>query len=188
MKLPMPPVPAGLVLLAAVLAVDLLYQSAAPPREFHPTPSTIKFPSAAPATHTGFVVPPAGEYSEIDERPIFSPQRKPMGSQLSDVDMSATGTPSNLALVGIITGPDNRIAILKTAGSAATQNVSVGGTIEGWRVTRIESNYIVLHQDSSDQDVKLEMLFNTHTMNTPVAQPGAQEQYVPPPVKGDDDQ
>lgn len=175
MKLPMPPVPAGLLLLATVLTIDLLYQASAPLREFHPTLSTIKFPSVAPARHAEFVVPPAVAYSEIDERPIFSPQRKPMGPQLSDVDMSATGTPSNLALVGIIAGPDKRIAILKTAGSAAAQNVSVGDTIEGWRVTRIESNYIMLHKDSSDQDAKLEMLFNMHTMNTPVAQPGTQE-------------
>lgn len=188
MKLPLPLAPAGLILLAALLGTDLLYQSFAPPKEFHPPPSTINFPAAAPATHTGFVAPPAGEFAEIDERPVFSPQRKPMGSQLSDVDMSQTGAPSNLTLVGIIMGPDKRIAVLKAAGSATAQNVSVGGMIEGWRVTRIESSYIVLHQDLSDQDVKLPMVFGVHAAGTPGAQPGAQQQYAPPPVRGDDNQ
>ncbi len=194
MKLPLPPVPAGLMLLSLVLCVDLLYQISAPPEEFHPAPTTLRLPTAAPGTHKAFMPPPETDFSEIDGRSMFSPQRKPMQSLLSDYGGSE-GNASDLALVGIIMGPDKRIAVLKTTGSAAAQNVSVGGTIRGWRVTRIESDYIVLHANSGDQDVKMPLRFNEHSTNAPPAQTGPaqvqqgqQGQYAPPPVTGDDSQ
>src|SRR5262249_24100509 len=116
--------------------------------------------------------PSAASFAELDERPIFSPQRKPLQS-LTDFDVSEAGAPSNITLVGIIMGAGQQIAILKT-GPGPAQNVSVGGEIDGWQVTRIESNYIVLHQDSSGQDVKLPLHFGDHAADQPAAPPSVQ--------------
>jgi len=159
--------PALLLALSLVLTVDLLYQLLAPAPQFHPDPTPI---ALAPATTTGpaFTPPPPANFAELDERPIFSPERKPLQS-LTDFNVSEAGAPSNITLVGIIMGAGQQIAILKT-GPGPAQNVSVGGEIDGWQVTRIESSYIVLHQDSTGQDVKLPLHFGDHAAGQPATQ------------------
>lgn len=159
MKLPMPLVPAGLVLLCAVLGADLLYQLAAPPPEIQAPHVASRPQPAAQGTVTPFTPPPLQQFSEIDERPVFNPLRQPVLSPASS-EVSMAGTPSDFALVGIIMGTGRRIAVVKTPGTASAQNISVGGVINEWRVTQIEPDYIVIRGNSGEHEVKVPLRSN----------------------------
>ncbi len=162
MKLAMPLAPLGLMVLCAFLAAGLLYQLVAPPPEIHPERVAIRAQPVVGPPGKPFVAPPLQQFAEIDERPLFSPLRQAGPSpQLGDT--SAAGSPSDFVLVGIIMGTGQRIAVVKTPGPAPAQNVSVGGTINQWRVTRIEPNYIVVQGGSSDQDIKVPLHPNGKT-------------------------
>jgi hypothetical protein len=161
MRLPLPLAPLGLIALCAVLGAGLLYQLAAPPAEIQPERVAIRTQPAVGPPGRPFVAPPFQQFSEIDERPVFSPLRQPVASP-QFADSSGTGAPSDFVLVGIIMGTGRRIAVVKTPGPAPAQNVSVGGTINQWRITRIEPNYIVVQGNSGDQDIKVPLHPNEH--------------------------
>jgi hypothetical protein len=161
MRLPLPLAPLALIALCTLLGAGLLFQLAAPPPEIRPEPVALTPQSANGPPGRPFVAPPLQQFSEVDERPLFSPLRQAAPSpQLADT--AGAGSPSDFALVGIIMGTGRRIAVVKTPGPAPAQNVSVGDTINDWRVTRIEPNYIVVQGGSGGQDIKVPLHPNEH--------------------------
>lgn len=154
MKLPVPLAPASLMFLAVLSGSELIYEISAPPLQFRLPKVAVRPQSEAPAPQRGFVAPPLQEFSEIDERMVFSPLRKAARSELAG---ASAGAIADVALMGIVVGPKDRIAVVKTPGSPAAQNVSVGGTVNGWLVTRIEADHIVLHANATGEEVELQM-------------------------------
>lgn len=172
MKLPFPPTTAGLIFLCALLGADLLYQMIAPAPQFQAPHVALRPQATAQVAANAFILPPIGQFSAIDERSVFDPNRGPVFSAAGN-DNAGAGTPSDFALVGIIMGPEKRIAVVKTPGAASAQNLSVGDTVNTWRVTRIEPDYIVVQGAAGDRDVRVPLHANEHAV-TPAA-PGASE-------------
>lgn len=169
MKLPFPPVTAGLIFLCALLGAGLLYQMIAPPAEIQAPRVALRPQAAGQAAAQPFIPPPIGQFSAIDERSAFDPARGPVFS-MAIGDNAEAGTPSDFALVGIIMGTGRRIAVVKTPGAASAQNLSVGDTISAWRVTRIEPDFIVV-EGSDGRDVKVPLHASEHAAAPAAPQP-----------------
>ena len=63
--------------------------------------------------------------------------------------------PTDIGLIGVIIEGDRRMALLHTPESPLEITVTVGGTLNGWQVTAIEPDHIVLHAGSMDYSVNL---------------------------------
>lgn len=147
------------LLAAIIVCVGLfIYESSAPYPRFEPPLVPAVAPSvdlaAGPKT---FAAPPIDDFSEIDVRPLFSPLRKPQ-AEVASVDAArplALPPPPDLVVAGIVIGPDDRFAILKMLGATVVRNVHIGEDVAGWKLVKVEAEYIVLRAGSSDREIGL---------------------------------
>ncbi len=142
-----------LTALCALLALALIYEVAAPAPEFSvPMVNAPQRAAAAPA-FTPYAPPPATAFDAINSRALFDPRRQPIKS-VNGPETSAP--PPQITLLGVILSPDRRLAIVKSQSSPLALSIGVGETIEGWQVTAIEADRLVLHSGSSDDVIKLD--------------------------------
>ncbi len=115
---------------------------------------------AAPATRTltpahepatGFSFPPLESFSAVTDRPLFSPTRRPSPQGSDD----SLGSWSSLVLAGIIIAPQSREALIVHGKPQVMAHVQEGQTIEGWVVTSILPDHIVLSGGGSDHELRL---------------------------------
>jgi Type II secretion system protein C len=148
--------PAGILLLGlnAVLGLVFIYALLAPQ-------SSIEVPKVAlrrppPVAIAAYTPLGAHTYDEIDRRPLFVASRRPPKiAEETAPDTNAPLPPPNLTLIGIIAGTKSQIALVKTPSSPTTASLNVGSTIDGWEVTAIESERIVLHARTADYEIRL---------------------------------
>jgi hypothetical protein len=76
-------------------------------------------PLPEPSEEVSFVMPPADDFAEVMERPLFSPSRRPPSEAALMVEVAAND-PLDLELTGVIASGDQRTAIFrpKTAAPA----------------------------------------------------------------------
>jgi hypothetical protein len=151
------PAQIGLLLAAALLTALLLHELTASPPSFAKAGSeiagSVATPAAAAAAQDGLALPPIQDFAETDARPLFSPLRRPPRAEAGN--MAAAPPPMNVALIGIIMGPEERIAIVRTPSSPTTVNARIGKTLDGWELVEIEADHVVLKSGSTEQEVRL---------------------------------
>jgi hypothetical protein len=143
-------VPTLLATLAVAFAGGILYETIAPldPVEvtpFHPAPGPVRLaqPPAAP---------PPDAFADIDARPLFSMTRQP----LADTSGLATTAGADFILVGVISGGDKAVALLKNRTTSQSFSAVVGGVVDGWRVAKIDPTVVTLRSATGSIDVGLE--------------------------------
>jgi hypothetical protein len=151
------PAPAELALggFCGLLVLVLLYELAAPLGDIE-VPSATLARHAAVAANRPFVPPPITSFDAVNERPVFSPLRKPIMARAS---VDAGGAPVDaidISLIGIIIDPQRQLALLKTPGLPGAVSLGVGGTIAGWTVSQIRSDRVVIRSGSSEREIRLD--------------------------------
>ncbi len=107
--------------------------------------------AAAPALYTP---PPIELFADIDARPLFSSQRKPL-QDMTQANGAAAAT-SDFTLVGVIMGGARAVALLRSKSTSATLSAAVGDLVNGWRVTRIDATAVTLHSAGGEFVVPLD--------------------------------
>ena len=157
--------PGSLLALAALLVAATGYELLAPLG-----PVTVEPPRAPvlrAATPVAQVAPPSIDlFADIDARPLFSPQRAPLPDRLAG---SASGSPSDLVLIGVMIGGEKPIALFKSAGASTTTTATVGDMVGGWRVVDIAPTRVGLRGASG-------------LIEIPLASPGSQTPSAPLPA------
>jgi hypothetical protein len=106
------------------------------------------------------------ELSDTVARPLFHPTRRPVVVRTAapvEPDMAPTlppeptGAPaSRLSLIGVMgTGGKNRRALLRAEGQAYGTWVDVGGEIDGWRLSAIEDNRVLIEKSGGREELVL---------------------------------
>lgn len=97
--------------------------------------------------------PPANTFARINDRPIFSPTRKPVmpAPKAGEAPLS----PPDASLIGIIIDGQNRLALVRTPASPLEQSVTIGATLGQWTVTAIETDHITLKAGLTETDIRL---------------------------------
>ena len=147
-----PGLPATLAGLCLLLGGAIVYESLAPLAPFVVTVSSPPARSPRIAPPPAYAPPPEDQFAEINTRPLFSPDRKP----LADTNQAAAGAPSDLALVGVIIGGEHSVALFRSRNGSASTSAVVGGTVNGWRVARIDPTAVTLRGSGGDFVVNLE--------------------------------
>jgi len=91
----------------------------------------------------------------ILERPLFSASRAAPEKEVADDDADSDGDePLDRRLSGVVIGPEGREALFQRSQDKSVA-VNVGGKLDGWTVTEIESDHVVLSRDGKDQTIGL---------------------------------
>ena len=102
-----------------------------------------------------FEPPPMAAFAEIDDRSVFNPARVRVSSPSLAGTSNATTLPSDLSLVGVILDGEKKLALIKSPQEPLAVGVGVGGTIEGWQVTRVEPDRVALRAGGPEQQLLL---------------------------------
>jgi hypothetical protein len=141
-----------LLLICGGLAAAIYFElgSRAPLARLNPDADTggaVAF--VAPA---GFSLPPRAEFSEFVERPLFLSERRPFIDPLdAEVAAPAPVKPLGLLLTGVIISPDERAALMERPGRRDIVRVAEGEVIDGWKVSSIGPDRVVLHNGEVEE-------------------------------------
>jgi len=102
-----------------------------------------------------FQVPPKQAFAEVDERLVFNPSRVRIISAAQPGGPTTASLPSDLSLVGVILDGDKKLALIHSQGAPLAIGVAVGGSIEGWEVTRVEPDSVALRAGGPEQELTL---------------------------------
>jgi hypothetical protein len=98
----------------------------------------------------GFALPPAQFFAEIAQRPLFAPTRRPAEDRQKNLGQLAT-----FSLDGVMISPQGKAAIVLHGTPPALAHVTEGQEIEGWTVSSIFADRIVLQNGGSEHELKL---------------------------------
>lgn len=106
-----------------------------------------------------FVLPPVEAFSEIVDRPVFSPTRRPASDfdpEPGIVDSESTLSGGlDVEVVGIITGP-RKLALLRSASGGRMRPMAEGDELSGWTLVEIEPFRLVFRRAGDEQMFEIE--------------------------------
>lgn len=94
--------------------------------------------------------PPASLRAALDDRPPFSPLRRPY----APISAAADTPPPVLTLVGVMGMGEARIALVRDAGGAI-HRLAPGAAVDGWAVRRVAPRQLTLTRAGQDAVVQL---------------------------------
>ena len=104
-----------------------------------------------------FTISPLAAFSEIVDRPLFSPSRRPpQETDDSDTDAAPPPSPSRFILAGVIISAEERMVLLRRVNSTDLIRALLGQEIDGWYVVLIESDRVTLRRGDTVEIVKLQ--------------------------------
>jgi|SRR6185312_3596282 len=135
-----------------LLALVLAWQFAAPPLPYA-TPTVNWHPAGLDAMLASMPSPKADIFARINQRPIFSPTRKPVtpAPKASETPLS----PPNANLIGVIIDGQSRLALVRTSSSPLEVSLSLGDALGPWTVTAIEPDHIALKAGANETEIRL---------------------------------
>jgi len=112
-------------------------------------------------------------YQEIIDRPLFMENRQPYISQTPETKKSNIREPKSrqFSLSAIVITSDKSIAILQYAKGKTLQHIALGETIDGWTLTEIHEQQVVLEKGDNTQTLVLEVKGSQQKKKTAKARP-----------------
>ena len=104
-------------------------------------------PARTHQTEPTFVMPPFATFAEVVARPLFSPTRRPVVGP-------STERLANFSVVGIVTSPQERHALLSHGLPPKVDRVAEGQSLDGWTVKSIGDDSIVMVQGDREVELK----------------------------------
>ncbi|HEY2069243.1 MAG TPA: type II secretion system protein N [Rhizomicrobium sp.] len=146
--------PGGLLVAVSCLCAVLFYQVLAPvaPVETASVVTPVLKPGPILPSYTP---PPESDFAIINARALFDPARQPVEEPKAQGAASASATPPPVSLVGVAIGANKSVALLKKPDEQAAVSVSVGDAVDGWQVTRIARDQVVLSANGTDVTITL---------------------------------
>lgn len=103
------------------------------------------------------------ELAATNQRPLFSPSRRPMTEPVAPVVVAETPPlpqpsppdPAPFVLVGTVTGAQTRIAIVQLAGTGEVVTLAPGATQDGWSVRAVAARSISVAKEGRAEDIAL---------------------------------
>jgi hypothetical protein len=145
----------ALSVVCAVLLIILGYLVVAPLPEIsvpqvHARSESIEDDAPLPR----FEAPAKAAFAEVDDRSVFNPARVRVSSASVAGATNATTLPSDISLVGVILDGEKKLALIKSPQAPLAVGLGIGGSIEGWQVTRVEPDRVALRAGGPEQELK----------------------------------
>lgn len=95
------------------------------------------------------------QYREFVARPLFWSERRALQSELP-AEVSIANQPLAFVLMGVVTSPQSKSALLTKPGSNEVFKVQPGDVVEGWQVESLTANSVNLSRGSERQQITLD--------------------------------
>jgi len=174
MALPFTRLQAKLAVICAALAALIVVTLAVPIPDWQGSPVHLMMHQGREIAPDEFQAPPPDSFASIETRPVFSPTRAPIHGEEGGAGES--GALLDLTLVGVILDGGARFAVLRSPAHPLATAVALGATIDGWQVTLIENDHVVVRGEGSEHDLRL-----NPASAVPPPQPTPVPQQQPPP-------
>jgi hypothetical protein len=140
--------------LGAAVAAELAGGVAIAPEVTAAAPSAA---AEAPAGPSKFKLPPARQFDEISDRPLFFPSRRPFVPPAApEAQVQATNDPAaKIELIGVLQTDYERAALVQPEGQPAAHWVHEQQTVAGWLVEEIAAARVRLRDGDHVEVVKL---------------------------------
>ncbi len=128
-----------------------------------------------------FKLPPFANYVEIEQRPLFTNDRKPRPIEAAGAVAAAPDEPPpvplNATLLGILMDPDHQVAILRVNSTSAVVRVRQGmplpGDLSGWVLQELSPRKAVFDGGAQQGSAELKLDMSKTPAEAAVPQPGA---------------
>ena len=121
-------------------------------------------PLAALPDQPSYTMAPVEEFAAIQERPLFSPTRRP---PVQGAAAAAAPEPElQVTLVGVIISSEEQIAIVRLKDAGRFARLSVGDSFQGWILDSIEPSRITFRRGDVEEQIEL-----TYDVPPPVQKP-----------------
>jgi hypothetical protein len=139
------------VVLTAIVAEELV--ASPPAQEGRPQLSrSAAPPKQADQITAPFVLPPLESFSAITDRPLFTQSRRPPAIQAST---ASVGAAASFVLAGIIISHESREVLIIHGKPPIMSHLQQGQAIEGWTVTAIDQDRVILGGGETRYELKL---------------------------------
>ena len=135
--------------LAGVIYTELDGGSAAADTSTAPRAATSATPKGADASK--FAMPPVQTFSAVTDRPLFAQTRRPAPQGNAE----SLGAWSDFTLAGIIIAPQSREVLIMHGKPPALAHIQEGQDVDGWTVTSILPDHVVLQNGGTEHELKL---------------------------------
>jgi general secretion pathway protein N len=109
-------------------------------------------PAAAKEADTStFAMPPVQTFSAVTDRPLFAQTRRPAPQGNAE----SLGAWSDFTLAGIIIAPQSREVLIMHGKPPVLAHIQEGQDVDGWTVTSILPNRVVLQNGGTEHELKL---------------------------------
>ena len=148
--------PATLTAIVALCAVlgGVIYRELSAPMEAGEAATPLAAAASKPANSAepdGFTAPAAQAYSEISERPLFSPNRRPVPRHTAP---EAIGAVSSFVFAGSVISKTERVALVQHGHPGKLVRLREGDQLEGWTVVSIDADRVVIEHGSEREELK----------------------------------
>jgi hypothetical protein len=97
-------------------------------------------------------------YQDILDRPLFMEDRQPYVLLVPKIETNIKGiNSSQLSLSAVVITSEKNIAILQYAKSKILQRIALGETIDGWTLTEVHDQHVVLKKGDNIKTLILEI-------------------------------
>jgi general secretion pathway protein N len=137
--------------LAAALVLELASASDANAPAFGAASVSSPSSAAIPKTVNRITLPSLESFAEVTERPLFSSSRRPIAvdaPQNAERSFGAT-------LAGIVISASSSTIIVSHGDPPVLTRLKEGDDLDGWSITSIEPNRVLLRRDGVEQQLRL---------------------------------
>jgi hypothetical protein len=113
----------------------------------------------------GFELPPAEDFAEVVERPLFSRSRRPAPPADEQPGGGATAgeeTAGRIALNGVLLMDNRRVALLRFDNDPKVMHVAEGQEAGGWLIKKITADRVVVRRGQQESEILLDFRKNTN--------------------------
>jgi hypothetical protein len=146
-------VPTVLGTVAVILMSSIVFLLAAPTPEYEAPTSGDRVAVPVVSVPDPFAPPPITQFSEVDDRPLFVPERRFVKEVAVEAPPAPPRARPNATLVGIIIDGERKIAVAKIG--AKSIHLVPGATIDGWTVVAIEADRVAVEADDENYYIGL---------------------------------
>lgn len=145
----------GLGSLCGILLTACVFEAWAPLPDVVAPDYPARTRSAQRPLSIAFALPTIRTFDAINDRPIFSPDRKAI-APAAVATSAAPPPPPSAALVGVILDNQTRLALMKSSAAPLETAYAVGAMVDGWQVSEIDRDKVVLRSGLTTDEIKLE--------------------------------
>jgi hypothetical protein len=116
-------------------------------------------------TSAGFELPPAEDYAEAAERPLFSRSRRPpppAAEQPGDATAAGEQAAARIALNGVLLTDTRKVALLRFDNDSKVMHVAEGQEAGGWLIKKIAPDRVVVRRGQQESEILLDFKKSTN--------------------------